>query len=92
MGADARPEQLDLFTDDTAAPGGLAAARSAAAAQRGEAPTSGPNGERLTRCRSCNALVFWSVTAAGKRVPIALATGESHFKDCPSAKAWTKKK
>ena len=92
MAADARPEQLDLFTDDTAAPGGLAAARNAAAAQRGEAPTSGPNGERLTTCRSCGAPVYWSVTAAGRRVPISVATGESHFRDCRDAKTWTKKK
>ena len=87
MGADERPEQLDLFADDLAAtPGGLAAARSAAAAQRGEAPTSGPNGEPLVRCRACNALMYWRLNpATGKRSPVSLATRESHFADCPDA-------
>lgn len=96
-GQEAGLEQLALFVDDTAlpappAPDGLAAARAAAAAQRGEAPTSGPNGERLTTCRSCGAPVYWGVTAAGKRVPISVATGESHFKDCKDAKSWTKRR
>jgi hypothetical protein len=58
---------------------------------RGEAPRTGPNGERLVRCRSCSALLYWGVTAAGKRVPISLQTGESHFKDCPDAKSFSKR-
>ena len=55
-------------------------------------PESGPNGERVTTCKSCGAGIYWSVSAAGKRVPIALATGESHFRDCPDAARWTKRK
>lgn len=62
------------------------------AAVRGEAPATGPNGERLVRCRSCNALMYWGVTPAGKRVPISLQTGETHFRDCPNAQQHTKKK
>ena len=52
---------------------------------------TGPNGERITACRSCGAPIYWSVTAAGRRVPIAVATGESHFRDCRDARAWSKK-
>ena len=53
---------------------------------------SGPNGERITACRSCGAEIYWGVTAAGRRVPISVATGTTHFADCPDAKRWTKRK
>jgi hypothetical protein len=59
---------------------------------RGEVPRTGPNGERLMRCRSCSAWIYWAETPAGKRVPIALATGESHFKDCPFASSHSRRR
>ena len=55
------------------------------------APKTGPDGERITACRSCGAPMYWSVTAAGRRVPIAVATGRSHFEDCPDRRQWSKK-
>lgn len=59
--------------------------------ERGEAPRTGPAGERLLRCRACNALMYWRLNpATGKRTPIALATGESHFRDCPAARSFSK--
>lgn len=30
--------------------------------------------------------------ATGRRVPIALATGESHFRDCYAARSFSKKR
>lgn len=61
--------------------------------ERGEAPTTGPNGERLTRCRSCGALMYFRRNpATGKSTPVALATGESHFKDCPTPERFSKKR
>jgi hypothetical protein len=60
---------------------------------RGEAPRTGPNGERLVRCKACGALMYWRLNpATGNRVPIALATGESHFRDCYAARSFSRKR
>lgn len=40
------------------------------------------------RCRSCAALIRWEQTSTGKLAPISLATGESHFIDCPDRREW----
>jgi len=41
-------------------------------------------------CRSCNAPVEWRDGQNGKRVPVDVATGESHFKTCPDARQWSR--
>jgi hypothetical protein len=51
---------------------------------------------RPTRCRSCNALVWWGTTASGKRCPYDYddelhATATSHFATCPQARGWSKR-
>lgn len=52
------------------------------------------------RCRSCKAAVIWTVTEAGKNMPLSAATVEvrdgtlyalSHFSDCPNAKEHRKR-
>jgi len=54
-------------------------------------PRRGPNGEPLQTCRACGALMYFRRNpATGKYTPVALATGESHFKDCPEAKSFSK--
>src|SRR4029450_6541840 len=42
-------------------------------------------------CRSCSAPIDWRDGANGKRVPVDVATGESHFKSCPDARTWSRK-
>jgi hypothetical protein len=42
------------------------------------------------RCRSCNAAIRWEQTPAGRMAPISLATGVSHFIDCPQRRQWRK--
>lgn len=48
--------------------------------------------EPVSACRSCGAAIVWRKTASGKLMPVAVATGESHFRDCPQAKKWSKNK
>lgn len=57
---------------------------------------------REKRCRSCDALIVWFVTAAGKRMPVDAASTKpedaetqldltrhvSHFATCPYAQRW----
>lgn len=52
---------------------------------------------RITRCRSCNAMIIWFRTASGKNMPVDANTVEpdddeldlsrhvSHFSTCPHA-------
>jgi hypothetical protein len=51
-------------------------------------------------CASCGAGMVWIRTAAGKALPLSVATIEerdgvqyalAHFSDCPQAKEWSKK-
>jgi hypothetical protein len=50
----------------------------------------------VMRCRSCGADVYMGLTAKGKRCPFNVvdgeATTESHFRTCPQAGSWSKKK
>jgi hypothetical protein len=39
----------------------------------------------VARCRSCDAEIRFEPTAKGKLMPVSVATGESHFADCPNA-------
>lgn len=60
---------------------------------RSALPRSGPNGEPLRRCRSCGALLYFRKNpATGKYTPVALATGESHYRDCPTPERFSKKR
>jgi hypothetical protein len=43
----------------------------------------------ITTCRSCGAVIRWEKTENGKAMPISIATGESHFIDCPQSKKWS---
>jgi hypothetical protein len=43
------------------------------------------------RCRSCGEPIRWERTPAGKHAPISLASGESHFVDCPQRRDWRKR-
>src|SRR5688500_6303806 len=44
-----------------------------------------------TTCRSCGAPIYWEKTKNGKPMPISVATGETHFADCPQSKKWSGK-
>lgn len=46
----------------------------------------------INHCRSCGAEIVWQRTEAGKAIPVSVATGESHFRDCPQASQWSKSK
>lgn len=48
--------------------------------------------DAMSRCKSCGAAIRWEVTAKGKPMPISVATGETHFGDCPQSKSWSRKK
>lgn len=41
-------------------------------------------------CRACGELLEFRLTPSGKRAPINLRTGESHFVDCPLKRLWKK--
>lgn len=43
------------------------------------------------KCRSCGADIIWTVTEAGKRMPVD-PDGTSHFATCKDADSWRKKK
>ena len=58
-------------------------------------------GTGAERCRSCQAVVYWITTAAGRPMPVDCAVaggraptatepgeGVSHFATCPQAKQW----
>jgi hypothetical protein len=49
-----------------------------------------PNADRGA-CRSCGEPIAWVITKSGKKMPVELATKESHFARCPAAKEWRKK-
>lgn len=62
-----------------------------------EVPDRAQHGE----CRSCHAAIIWTRTAAGKAMPLSVATIETrdgvryalpHFVDCPEAKDWSHKR
>ena len=44
----------------------------------------------VNKCKSCGAEIEWMRTPAGKLMPVSVATGLSHFQDCPQAKDWSK--
>lgn len=48
-----------------------------------------PAGAKASRCRSCDAPIFWGKTDAGKAIPLDLG-GTSHFLTCPHAAKWSK--
>ena len=57
-----------------------------------------PKGAQPTHCASCGASIVWTRTAAGKPIPLSLATArtingqrvaQSHFVDCEHAKEWS---
>lgn len=57
-----------------------------------------PKGAQPTHCASCGFSIVWARTAAGKAIPLSLATARticgqrvasSHFADCPDAKEWS---
>jgi hypothetical protein len=50
-----------------------------------------PPGTPETTCRSCNARIAWIVTSRGKKMPVNVATGESHFATCADALKWRKR-
>lgn len=39
-------------------------------------------------CRSCRAPIVFVRMASGRLHPYSLATGRSHFEDCPEAQQW----
>ncbi len=41
-----------------------------------------------TYCRTCGAEIRWEVTKNGKRMPIDVATGDSHFATCRQSTYW----
>lgn len=61
-----------------------------------------PKGTPASRCRSCDARIYWIVTDAGRRMPVdcgadarcvlptaaAPGLGFSHFATCPDAGRW----
>ncbi len=42
-------------------------------------------------CRSCGEPIAWIVTAKGKKMPVEIATNESHFARCPQAQKWRRR-
>lgn len=53
------------------------------------------------RCKSCHAAIVWIVTDSGAKMPLSAGTArdengelvaDSHFADCPDAKAHRRKK
>lgn len=42
------------------------------------------------RCRSCDALIVWTRTPNGKRMPVD-PDGASHFATCPQAGQWRRR-
>jgi hypothetical protein len=44
----------------------------------------------MAACRACGAAIRFETTAKGKLAPISIATGESHFIDCPEAARFKK--
>ncbi len=49
-----------------------------------------PDDADRSRCRSCGEPIAWIVTDNGKKMPVELATNESHFARCPEAVKWRK--
>jgi hypothetical protein len=44
----------------------------------------------MAACRACGAAIRFEPTAKGKLMPVSIATGESHFADCPEADRFKK--
>jgi hypothetical protein len=42
------------------------------------------------KCRSCGQEIVWIITQKGKRSPVNLSDGLSHWSSCPDAKFWKK--
>lgn len=67
-------------------------------ARRGEYEL--PPNATPVKCQSCGAGMVWIKTAAGRAMPLSVATVETrdgikyalaHFADCPQAKKWSKR-
>lgn len=43
--------------------------------------------EGSSKCRGCEAEIYWGVTSTGKRMPVTII---SHFVDCPKAMEFRK--
>jgi hypothetical protein len=51
-----------------------------------------PEGDRgICRAPECRAVIWWQVTAKGKRTPVN-ADGSPHWADCPAAKSFSKRR
>lgn len=68
-------------------------------ARRGEYEIA--DGANVLRCRSCDAEIVFAFTAAGRAIPLSLATVQTrhgkryaltHFSDCPHSEEWSNKK
>lgn len=70
-----------------------------AAAEAGPRPKEYPvpSNEQARACRSCGAPIVWTVTEAGKSIPLSLTKvrvvdgqrlAPTHFADCPHADQW----
>jgi DNA-directed RNA polymerase subunit RPC12/RpoP len=44
----------------------------------------------MATCRACSAEIRFEPTAKGKLMPVSVATGISHFADCPEADRFKK--
>jgi hypothetical protein len=64
----------------------------------GEYPV--PEGATSAACRSCGARIVWTRTAAGKPIPLSVATIQehdgvryalTHFADCPESREWRRR-
>jgi hypothetical protein len=46
----------------------------------------------MNHCKACNALILWTETANGKKMPVTKKGGKyySHFSDCPAANKFRK--
>jgi hypothetical protein len=48
-----------------------------------------PPGVPTSKCRGCQATIYWVKTLNGKRMPVN-ADGTSHFSNCPKANEFRK--
>jgi hypothetical protein len=49
-------------------------------------------GSQVGHCQACQAEIVFVREPSGKLNPISLATGRSHFEDCPKAEQFRKSK
>lgn len=58
------------------------------AADRKRVTFAVPPSAPVKACRSCGAKIVWIVTTAGRRMPLDVPSGESHFATCPDHRTW----